>query len=74
MNTLNNIVEMKLTQREVNIIAFEAEGVNPFEPNMMDEFSVKTFNRIMKASSTILSPSYVIRRCYFLVNGKKLVD
>lgn len=74
MNTLNNITEMNLTQREINIIAFEAEGVNPYDANMMNEFSVNTFHRIMKASTTILSPSYVVRRCYFLVNGKKLAN
>ena len=50
------------------------KGVNPYDANMMDEFSVNTFHRIMKASNTILSPSYVVRRCYFLVNGKKLAN
>ena len=72
MINLNNTTEMNLTSREIRMIAFEAEGVDIFNTNFLGEFSGRTFNMILKGSSSLLSPSYVVRRCYFIVNGKKL--
>ena len=71
--TNNNTMtkEMNLTQREIRLIAFEAEGVNNYDTHVMDEFSDRAQKFIYKANG---NPSYVIGRCYFLINGKKLVD
>lgn len=63
---------MKLTSKEIKMIAFEAEGVNVFDTHFLSGFSDRTFNTILKGASTLLSPCYVVRRCYFLINGKKL--
>lgn len=68
-NTINSEMEMNLTDKEISLIAFEAEGVNPYSPKMVEEFSYRTQGFILKASK---DPSYVVRRCYFLRNGVKL--
>jgi hypothetical protein len=65
----NATTEMGLTEREIKLIALEAEGVDAYSPNLMEDFSVRALQLIMKASG---DPSYVIRRCYYLRNGFKL--
>lgn len=69
MNNLNLNTEMRLTNKEIKLIALEAEGVDANSPNAMDDFSNRAFKMIYKANG---SPSYVIKRCYFLIYGVKL--
>jgi len=69
MEALNNIQEMNLTDKEIRLIAFEANGVNPYSPQMINEFSNRAQGFIIKAGG---DTSYVVRRCYYLVKGKKL--
>lgn len=65
----NTTSEMGLTEREIKLIALEAQGVDPYSPSMMNEFSARAFGLIMKADG---QPSYVVKRCYYLRNGVKL--
>ena len=62
---INEMMEMGLTNREIKLIAFEAQDVDAFAVNMMSEFSNRTFNLILKAKA---QPSYVVRRCVHLMN------
>ena len=62
------IMEMNLTSKEIKLIAFEAKGVNSFNPNMISEFSYRVQGFIYK---TGLDFSYVVRRCQYLINSKK---
>lgn len=64
-------MEMGLTKKEIRLIAFEAEGLNNYDPQVLSKLSARAQGFVYR---TKRNPSYVIGRCYFLINGKKLVE
>lgn len=63
--------DLGLTEKQVRLIAFELEDltVSIYDAHSLDELS----NRVQDLlHSTGLSPLFVTKQCYFLINKKKI--
>ena len=66
-------LEMGLTNRQINLIAFEANNITGFESNLDEDFSNRVWNIVNKATLTTgLSMSYIVRRCKY-INAKEYI-
>jgi hypothetical protein len=68
---MTNMNETGLTEKQVKLIAFEVEGVDTYSPTFMEELSYRVQGFVTDAmlNSSNLTPSYICRRCRFLVYG-----
>lgn len=55
--------ELKLTAKEIKLVAIEAKGVDTYAPNFLEDFSNRAYRLVIKSG---LDFGYVVRRCLFL--------